>query len=327
MEQRPLGSSGPLVSALALGCMGMSEFYGPSDTEQSLHTLRLALDLGVTFLDTADMYGAGHNETLLGQFLKGHRDQVVLATKFGIVRDPGATERRIDNSPAYVAAACEASLRRLGVETIDLYYCHRRNHETPVEDMVGAMARLVEAGKVRYLGLSEVSPDTLRAAHAVHPIAAVQSEYSLWTRDPERGILEACRALGVAFVAYSPLGRGFLTGALDPAHLTPDDFRSRHPRFRDDALARNRELVEHLRAFAQAKEATPAQVALAWILARHPHAIALFGAKRPERLPENVAALSLILTPGDVAALDALFAPEAVSGARYPEANMAGIET
>ena len=232
MKRRPLGRSGRDVSAIGLGCMGMSEFYGPTDDEQSLDTLAAALDLGIDFLDTADAYGIGRNEELVGRFLKGRRDRVVLATKFAIVRDAKTGSRRIDNSPAYVRQACDASLKRLGIETIDLYYCHRRDPAVPVEDMVGAMAELVAAGKVRYLGLSEVSPATLRRAHAVHPITALQSEYSLWSREPEKETLATCRELGITFVAYSPLGRAFLTGKIEsPESLAPDDFRRSNPRF------------------------------------------------------------------------------------------------
>lgn len=327
LKQRPLGHSGLTVSAIGLGCMGMSEFYGPSDETDSLATLETALDLGVNFFDTADTYGLGHNEELVGGFLKGRRDRVVLATKFAIVRKPGAYERTIDNSPTYIAQACDASLKRLGIEAIDLYYCHRRNPETPIEDTIGAMARLVEAGKVRALGLSEVSPETLRAAHAVHPIAAVQSEYSLWWRAPEIAMLQACRELGVTFVAYSPLGRGFLTGKLSaPETLAENDFRRKNPRFQGEAFAQNKQLADALGIFASERGATAAQIALAWLISKNDNVVPIPGAKRPARLPENVAAASLALTDDDIAELDALFAPEAVAGARYPEGGMQGIE-
>jgi len=327
MQQRSLGKTNTTVSAIGLGCMGMSEFYGPRDDEQSLLTLKTALDLGVDFFDTADMYGAGHNEELIGGFLRGRRDKVKLATKFGIVRKPGVYERTIDNSPAYVEKAAEASLRRLGIETIDLYYCHRRNPETPIEDMVGAMARLVEAGKVRAIGLSEVSPATLRAANAVHPIAAVQSEYSLWSREPEQEMLETCRELGVTFVAYSPLGRGFLTGTIAKTEdLAEDDFRRHNPRFQDEALAHNQRLTEGLAVFAKERNATPAQVALAWLLSKHNHVVPIPGAKRPQRLPENVAAVDIALDAEAVAKLDKLFDVGTVVGERYPQAGMVGIE-
>ncbi|ACL56724.1 aldo/keto reductase [Methylobacterium nodulans] len=326
MQQRPLGRSGLTVSVPGLGCMGMSEFYGPADDAQSRATLEAAFALGYDFLDTADTYGHGHNEALIGSVLAGRRDRVVVATKFGIVREPGAYSRRIDNSPAFVARACEASLRRLGIETIDLYYCHRRDPAVPIAEVVGAMARLVEAGKVRALGLSEVSPATLRAAHAVHPIAAVQSEYSLWSREPERGLLATCRDLGTAFVAYSPLGRGFLTGTLDVAALAEGDFRRGNPRFQGEALASNRRLAAALDAFARERGATAAQIALAWLVAREPHVIPIPGARRSSRLAENAAAVDIVLDPAEIRRLDTLFAPDAVAGARYPEAGMVGIE-
>ena len=324
MDRRSLGQDGTTVSAIGLGCMGMSEFYGPRDDAQSLDTLAAALEHGIDFLDTADMYGSGHNEELVGRFLKGRRDQVVLATKFGIVREPGVAGRRVDNSPAYIRAAAEASLRRLGTDVIDLYYMHRRNTDVPVEESVGAMAELVKAGKVRQIGLSEVSAETLRRAHAVHPIAALQSEYSLWTRDQERnGVLAACRELGTTLVAYSPLGRAFLAGAVtDTSSLAADDFRRVNPRFADDALAQNRLLVEALGDFAADLGAKPAQVALAWLLSKHDHVVPIPGTKRRSYLTENAAATSVRLTAEQVAALDALFAPGAVAGARYSEAGM-----
>jgi aryl-alcohol dehydrogenase-like predicted oxidoreductase len=327
MDRRSLGQDGTTVSAIGLGCMGMSEFYGPRDDAQSLDTLAAALEHGVDLLDTADMYGAGHNEELVGRFLTGRRDQVVLATKFGIVREPGRYERRVDNSPAYIRAAAEASLRRLGTDVIDLYYMHRRNTDVPVEDAVGAMADLVRAGKVRQIGLSEVSVETLRRAHAVHPIAAVQSEYSLWTRDPERnGMIEACRELGTTFVAYSPLGRAFLAGAVtDTSSLAADDFRRINPRFADDALAQNRRLAEALSDFAFDLGAKPGQVALAWLLSKHGHVVPIPGTKRRAYLTENAAAASIRLTAEQVAALDALFAPEAIAGGRYNEEGMKGV--
>ncbi|MGO4125935.1 aldo/keto reductase [Inquilinus sp. YAF38] len=324
MDRRSLGQDGTTVSAIGLGCMGMSEFYGPRDDAQSLDTLAAALEHGIDFLDTADMYGSGHNEELVGRFLKGRRDQVVLATKFGIVREPGVAGRRVDNSPAYIRAAAEASLRRLGTEIIDLYYMHRRNPDVPVEESVGAMAGLVQAGKVRQIGLSEVSAETLRRAHAVHPIAAVQSEYSLWTRDPERnGVLEACRELGATFVPYSPLGRAFLAGAVtDTSSLAADDYRRVNPRFAEDALAQNRRLAEALGDFASDLGAKPAQVALAWLLARQDNIVPIPGTKRRAYLAENAAAASIRLTAEQVAALDALFAPDAIAGARYSEEGM-----
>lgn len=326
MQRRSLGSGGTTVSAIGLGCMGMSEFYGAHDDAQSLQTLEAALARGIDFFDTADMYGAGHNETLLGQFLRGRRERVVLATKFGIVRQPGRYERRVDNSPAYIRQACDASLARLGVDCIDLYYCHRRNPEVPVEDMIGAMAELVRAGKVRMLGLSEVSVDTLRRACAVHPVAAVQSEYSLWSRDPEDGMLDACRELGVSFVAYSPLGRAFLTGAVASGEdLAADDFRRNNPRFQGEALEANRRLVDKLAAFAAARNATPAQLALAWLLCKHPHVIPIPGTRRITYLEQNIAAAGIALSDADIAALDAMFPPEQVAGERYTPEGMKGV--
>ncbi|TSD83422.1 aldo/keto reductase [Mycobacterium sp. KBS0706] len=327
MDRRSLGQDGTTVSAIGLGCMGMSEFYGSRDDAQSLDTLAAALEHGVDFLDTADMYGSGHNEELVGRFLKGRRDQVVLATKFGIVREPGVAGRRVDNSPAYIRAAAEASLKRLGTDVIDLYYMHRRNPAVPVEDAVGAMAGLVQAGKVRQIGLSEVSAETLRRAHGVHPIAAVQSEYSLWTRDAERnGVIEACRELGTTFVAYSPLGRAFLAGAVtDTSALAADDFRRVNPRFADGALAQNTRLVEALSDLAFDLGAKPAQVALAWLLAKHDNVVPIPGTKRRAYLAENAAAAAIRLTAEQVSSLDVLFAPEAVAGARYNEAGMKDI--
>lgn len=324
MDHRPLGRSGLTVSAIGLGCMGMSEFYGPSDDEQSLGTLAAALDLGIDFFDTADMYGTGHNERLLGRFLKGRRDKVVLATKFGNVRGPNGERLGVSGTPDYVRAACDASLARLGIDTIDLYYQHRVDPKTPIEDTVGAMKGLVEAGKVRFLGLSECSVETLRRAHAVHPISAVQIEYSLWSREPEAGMLDACRELGVAFVAYSPLGRSFLTGAVSsPDALAPDDFRRANPRFSGDALRQNLALVEALKDFAAAKGLTSAQVALAWILSKQDNVIPIPGTRRIKYLEENVAGAAIRLSAEEVAVLDALFAPQAVAGTRYPEAAMA----
>lgn len=325
MEQRLLGHQ-VMVSALGLGCMGMSEFYGDSDDRTSLDTLARALDLGIRLFDTADMYGHGHNERLLGQFLAGQRDAVVVATKFGIVREPGRYERYIDNSPAYIRTAAEASLSRLGTDYIDLYYCHRHDPATPIENVVGAMAELVTAGKVRQIGLSEVSPATLRRAAAVHPIAAVQSEYSLWSREPEQAMLAVCAELGTTFVAYSPLGRAFLTGAVDTAQLAHNDFRRSNPRFIGAAEEHNRQLVAGLTAFASARDLSNAQVALAWLLSKHSHVIPIPGTRRIAYLEQNVAAATIRLTPAEITELDQLFAPDRVVGARYPEAGMVGIE-
>lgn len=326
MQQRQLGQSGLYVSALGFGCMGMSEFYGDSDDSTSLHTLARALALGINFFDSADTYGHGHNERLLGRFLSGRCDQVVVASKFGIVRAEGRYERRIDNSPAYIRSACEASLQRLGVEQIDLYYCHRRDPAVPIEEVVGAMAELVTAGKVRALGLSEVSADTLRRAAAVHPIAALQSEYSLWSREPEQDVLAACAAVGTTLVAYSPLGRAFLTGAVDTGQLADNDFRRNLPRFNGAAAADNQALVAALSQFAAARGLTNAQVALAWLLARQPQVVPIPGTRRIAYLEQNAAASEVLLSPADVAELDALFAPARVAGERYPAAGMVGIE-
>lgn len=326
MQHRPLGRTDQSVSALGLGCMGMSEFYGARDDHESLATLEAALAAGIDFLDTADTYGHGHNEELVGRFLKGRRDKVVLATKFGIVRKPGSYERRVDNSPAYVRSACDASLKRLGVERIDLYYMHRRNPDVPVEESVGAMAELVQQGKVKALGLSEVSVDTLRRAHKVHPITAVQSEYSLWTRDPEQGMLQACAELGVTFVAYSPLGRAFLTGTVsNPDELPEGDFRKASPRFQPEAIERNNGLVAALEKFAAEHKAKPAQIALAWLIDKHPHVVPIPGTKRRTYLKENAVSADIKLTAADIAELDRIFAPDAVAGARYTEEGMKGV--
>lgn len=326
MDTRTLGGSSLTISALGLGCMGMSEFYGPTDETQSLATLERALELGVTHFDTADMYGSGHNETLLGRFLAGKRDRVVVATKFGIVRQPGVYDRSIDSSPAYLRQACEESLKRLGVEVIDLYYAHRLNPDVPVEDTVGAMADLARAGKIRALGLCEVSAATLRRAHATHPIAAVQSEYSLWTRDMETEVLPTCRDLGVSLVAYAPLGRGLLTATIsDQKQLADNDFRRLSPRFQDGNLDANLRLVDAVTALAEAKGCKPGQVALAWLLAQGPDILPIPGTKRIPYLEENVGAASVALSPEEVAALSAAIPPGAASGDRYPAAGMRGL--
>ena len=327
METRRIGSSGIEVAKIGLGCMGMSEFYGPADDAQSRATLERACELGVTLFDTADTYGIGHNEMLVGSFLKG-RQNIQIATKFGIVREPGSYARRIDNSPAYIASACEASLKRLGVETIDLYYAHRLDPDQPVEQTIGAMASLVAAGKVRALGLCEVSAATLRRAHAEHPIAAVQSEYSLWTREPEADVFPACRELGIAFVAYSPLGRGILTGAIGAqTELAGDDFRRMSPRFQGDNLAANLRLVETVKSLATEKGCTPGQLALAWLLHQGSEIIPIPGTKRIKYLEENVAAASVKLLASDLGRISAAFPPGSAAGDRYPKAGMVGLNT
>ncbi len=327
MQTRKLGAKGPEVSALGLGCMGMSEFYAGRDDAESRATLERALELGVTFFDTADMYGIGDNEELLAPFLAKHRDRIVLATKFGIVRDKSdPTVRGIDGSPGYVKKACEASLRRLGVDTIDLYYQHRKDPATPIEETVGAMAELVKEGKVRFLGLSEVGPKHLAKACSVHPIAAVQSEYSLWTRDPEDGLLAACREHGAAFVAYSPLGRGFLTGQIQRFEdLGEDDYRRYSPRFQGDNFAKNLQLVKAVEAMAKDKGATPAQLALAWVLAKDDNVIPIPGTKHRRYLEQNVGALEVRLSDQDMKKLDDIFPEGAAAGLRYPKEMMSVI--
>ena len=327
MESRPLGNTKDRVSMIGLGCAGMSGGYGTPDDAQSLATLACAIDNGIDFLDTADAYGAGHNEELLGGFLRGCSTRVRVGTKFGLVGKPGAAGTVIDNSPQYIRRACEASLRRLAVETLDLYYAHRRDPAIPIEDMVGAMAELVREGKVRHLGLCEIRPGTLRRAHAVHPIAAVQSEYSLCTRNAEREMLDTCRALGVTFVAFCPLGRGLLSGTVGPVHeLDETDFRRRMPRFQTDALRTNIELVRALGSFATDLGVTSAQLALAWTLSKHPHVVPIPGAKPSRYVQENAAATRIKLTAQQIEVLDKLFDADAVVGDRYPKGAMAGIE-
>ena len=322
VSTRQLGKSGVAVSAIGLGCMGMSEFYGPSDDGQSVELLRRAVDLGITFFDTADMYGVGHNEMLLGQaFRGGLRDRVVIATKFANMRRVDGAFLGISGRPEYVKAACDMSLRRLGVSHIDLYYQHRVDPATPIEDTVGAMAELVRDGKVRHLGLSEAGPETLRRAHAVHPIAALQSEYSLWTRDPEAGALAACRELGIALVAYSPLGRGFLTGRFKQAEDFPaGDYRPQTPRFQGENFQRNLTLVGRVEALAARKGCRPAQLALAWVLAQGEDIVPIPGTKRRPYLEENLGALDVALSPAELAEIGRLFPPDAAAGPRYPEA-------
>ena len=326
MQQRRLGRNGPTVSALGLGCMGMSQSYGPGDEAESVATIERAIELGVTLVDTADAYGPHTNEELVGRVIRDRRDEVFLATKFGFVTEPPDGRRTVDGSPAHVREACDASLRRLGVRTIDLYYLHRVDPKTPIEATVGAMAKLVEEGKVRFLGLSEVSPATLRRAQAVHPITAVQSEYSLWTRDPENGILDACRELGVGFVPFSPLGRGFLTGKLRSVEgLGADDFRHTLPRFEPENFRRNLALVAGLEEVARARGCTAAQLALAWLLSRDEHLVPIPGTKRRTRLEENVRATEIRLTSDDLRRIEEAVPPGSVAGPRYSEAAMASV--
>ena len=328
MKTRQLGRSGLTVSALGLGCMGMSDFYGGQDDAESTRTLHRARDLGVTFFDTADMYGPYKNEELVGQAFRGQRAGIVLATKFGILRDPtDPTKRGISGRPEYVKSACEASLQRLGTDYIDLYYQHRVDPNTPIEDTVGAMSRLVEEGKVRFLGLSEAAPATLRRAVAVHPIAALQTEYSLWSREPEDEILPTCRALGVGFVPYSPLGRGFLTGQIQKFEdLAPNDYRRHTPRFQGENFQKNLDLVARINALAIQKRCTASQLALAWVLAQGDDIVPIPGTKRVQYLEENLGALQVSLSSNDLAQLDEI-APKghAAAGLRYPEAMMGSV--
>ena len=323
MQSISIGKSGLRCSAIGLGCMGMSEFYGERDDAQSMRTLERAFELGVTHFDTSNVYGRGHNEQLLGRFLKGRRDNIVLASKFGVVRDPdgplGSTyDRGIDNSESYMRSCCEQSLARLATDHIDIYYVHRADPKVPIEDTIGALARLVGEGKIRAIGLSEVTAGQLRRAHAVHPIAAIQSEYSLWTREPELDVLPACRELGVSFVAYSPLGRGFLTGAIvDAKALAADDFRLSSPRFHAENFERNRALLEKLDSLCAAKACTRGQIALAWIMGREQQIIPIPGTKRIKYLEENVGASAITLTLQERAALEALLPIGAAAGTRY----------
>jgi aryl-alcohol dehydrogenase-like predicted oxidoreductase len=327
MESRQLGRSGLMVSSIGLGCMGMSEFYGPRDDEESMATIDRALEHGINLLDTADVYGPFLDEELVGKAIRGRRSQIVLATKFGIIRDPGDPGARgVNGKPGYVQKACEASLRRLGVETIDLYYQHRVDPATPIEETVGAMAELVKQGKVRYLGLSEAGPRTLRRAVKVHPIAALQTEYSLWSREPEDEILFTCRELGIGFVAYSPLGRGFLTGKIRKYDdLAADDYRRFSPRFQGENFQKNLDLVRRVGEIAAEKGCTPSQLALAWVLAQGKDIVPIPGTKRRHYLDENVMALKVEFTTGDLRRIDEIIPRGSASGARYPDEMMKSV--
>ncbi len=324
IETRALGRGGLHVSALGLGCMGMSEFYGAGDETESIATIHRALDLGITFLDTADMYGVGRNEELVGRAIRGSRDRVTLATKFGNVRTPEGGFAGVNGRPEYVKQACDASLKRLGVDVIDLYYQHRVDAETPIEETVGAMKALVEAGKVRFLGLSEAGPQTIRRANAVHPIAALQTEYSLWSRDPEDEILPTCRELGIGFVPYSPLGRGFLTGQIKTFDdLAADDYRRNAPRFQGENFQKNLDLVERIEQMAKEKGCKPSQLALAWVLAQGNDLAPIPGTKRIAYLEENAGAMNVHLTPDDLKRLDEIAPKGAAAGDRYAAPQMA----